>query len=66
MLIRIMSHEDFDPENRAREKEASREADSSDLASGSKSSEQLCKENGLFAFGPGRIRLLLSNSIRLV
>ena len=61
-----MSSDEFNPQNRAYEKEASREADSNDLASGSKSSEQLRVENGCFAFGPSRIRLRLSNSKRLV
>lgn len=35
----------FDPEERAREKQASRDQDDRDLASGAKTREQLCREN---------------------
>jgi len=45
-----MSADDpFDPEIRAAEKRASREADEAALASGAKSREVLRRENGAFA-----------------
>jgi hypothetical protein len=44
----------YDPAERAREKQASRDADARALASGEKSREQLTRENGLFP--PGRVR----------
>jgi hypothetical protein len=48
----------FDPEERAREKQASRDEDARALASGEKSREQLCRENGAFAFPRDRIRIV--------
>jgi hypothetical protein len=42
---------------RSREKQAARDQDAADLASGKKTSEQLRVENGAFAFPPGRIRI---------
>lgn len=45
-----MSNEHYDPERRAREKQASRERDEADLASGRKTREQLRRESGAFAF----------------
>lgn len=42
-----MDPERFDPKERAREKQASRDQDARDLASGKKTREQLCEENGL-------------------
>jgi hypothetical protein len=50
-----MESEPFDPEERAREKQASRDHDARDLASGNKSREQLRRENGHFAFPHVRI-----------
>lgn len=47
----------FDPEQRAREKQASRDEDERALASGQKSREQLKHENGAFAFPRDRLRL---------
>ena len=46
----------FDPAERAREKQASRDADARALASGEKSRAQLKAENGAFAFPRARIR----------
>jgi hypothetical protein len=54
-----MSNEHFDPEQRAREKQASRERDEADLASGRKTREQLRRENGAFAFL--RVRIDFAN-----
>lgn len=56
-----MSNEHFDPEQRAREKQASRERDEADLASGRKTREQLRRENGVFAFP--RVRIDFANII---
>ncbi len=41
--------ETYDPAERAREKQASREQDERDLASGAKTREQLHRENAAFA-----------------
>lgn len=41
---------DFDPSDRAREKQHSREADARAIASGEKSVEQVRRENGIFVF----------------
>src|ERR1700691_2409647 len=49
--------ERFDPEERAREKQRSREEDARALASGEKSPEQLQRENGHFTFANARISL---------
>lgn len=38
----------YDPPERAREKQASRDQDAADLASGKKTREQLRRENGMF------------------
>lgn len=45
----------YDPKERAREKELSRERDQQDLASGRKTQEQLRRENGVFVFPNARI-----------
>jgi hypothetical protein len=47
--------ERFDPKERAREKQRSREEDARALASGEKSPDQLRRENGYFAFPNVRI-----------
>jgi len=47
--------ERFDPKERAREKQLSREEDARALASGEKSREQLQRENGHFVFPNVRI-----------
>jgi hypothetical protein len=47
--------ERFDPKERAREKQRSREEDARALASGEKSREQLQRENGHFVFPNVRI-----------
>ncbi len=49
--------ENFDPEERAREKQRSREDDARALASGEKSREELRRENGHFAFPNVRVSL---------
>jgi hypothetical protein len=49
--------ERLDPQERAREKQRSREMDASALASGKKSREDLRRENGHFAFAKVRIIL---------
>lgn len=46
----------FDPAERAREKQASRDADARALLSGEKTRAQLKAENGAFAFPRARIR----------
>jgi hypothetical protein len=50
-----MDPERFDPKERAREKQLSREEDARALASGEKSREQLQRENGHFVFANVRI-----------
>jgi hypothetical protein len=47
--------ERFDPKERSREKQRSRDDDARALASGEKSREQLQRENGHFAFPKVRI-----------
>jgi hypothetical protein len=47
----------FDPQERAREKQRSREADERSLASGEKSRDELRRENGHFAFRNARVSL---------
>jgi hypothetical protein len=47
--------ERLDPEERAREKQRSREEDARALASGNKSREELRRENGHFAFPNVRV-----------
>jgi len=55
----------FDPAERAREKQASRDRDAADLASGRKSAEQLNRENGgAFAFPRVRIHHKSGGKIR--
>jgi hypothetical protein len=49
--------ERFDPQERAREKQRSRDADSRALASGEKSRDDLRRENGHFAFRNVRVSL---------
>lgn len=48
----------FDPAERAKQKQASRDKDAEDLASGLKSTEDLRKENGKFAFPDAVVDLL--------
>lgn len=48
----------FDPEKRAREKQASREEDARALAAGEISPQALARVNGAFAFPRQRIRIL--------
>jgi hypothetical protein len=43
--------------DRAREKQASRDEDARALASGEKTSDDLCRENGLFAFPEAELDL---------
>jgi hypothetical protein len=45
----------FDPAERAREKQASRDADAQASADGTKTREDLRRENGAFAFPNARI-----------
>jgi hypothetical protein len=52
-----MASESFDPKERAREKQLSRDQDERDLASGTKTREQLRRENGIFVFPDARILL---------
>jgi hypothetical protein len=47
----------FDPQERAREKQLSRDADAHALASGEKSRDELRRENGHFAFRNVRVTL---------
>jgi len=47
----------LDPQDRAREKQQSREDDARALASGEKSAAQLRRENGHFAFPKVRVSL---------
>lgn len=49
--------ERFDPKERTREKQRSREEDARALASGEKSPEELHRENGHFSFPNARISL---------
>jgi hypothetical protein len=49
--------ERFDPKERARDKQHSREEDARALASGEKSREELRRENGHFVFPNARISL---------
>jgi hypothetical protein len=49
--------ERLDPQERAREKQRSREADARALASGEKSREQLQRENGHFSFPNARVSM---------
>jgi hypothetical protein len=51
-------HVPFDPEKRAQEKQASREADARAIASGRKSAEQIREENGAFSFPRDRMRIV--------
>lgn len=46
----------FDPAERALEKERSRQRDAEELANGTKTREQLRRENGAFAFPNVRIQ----------
>jgi hypothetical protein len=50
--------EHLDPQERAREKQRSRDEDARALSSGAKSKEQLRRENGHFAFNKARVSLL--------
>jgi hypothetical protein len=47
--------ERFDPKERAREKQRSRDEDARALASGEKSAQELQRENGHFSFPNARI-----------
>ncbi len=49
--------ERFDPKERAREKQRSREEDARALTSGQKTPEELQRENGHFSFPNARISL---------
>lgn len=49
--------ERLDPEERAREKQRSREEDARAVASGSKSRDELRRENGHFVFRKVRVSL---------
>jgi len=49
----------YDPAERAREKQRSRDEDRRALASGEKSPEELQRENGLFSFEPDEVRISL-------
>ncbi len=62
MLMRLLcvpttTPETFDPTERAREKQASRDEDVQALATGEKTVEQLRKENAAFAFPRSRVRI---------
>ena len=46
----------YDPEERAREKQAARDADAAALASGAKTREQLTRENGILTVDMARPR----------
>jgi hypothetical protein len=52
-----MSADEYNAEQRALEKQRSREADAQALASGEKTRDQLCAENGAFAFPSERVHL---------
>jgi len=52
-----MSEDEYNARQRALEKQRSREADEQALASGEKTREQLCTENGAFAFPGERVHL---------
>lgn len=54
----------YDPAVRAQEKQASREADRIALESGAKTREQLQKENTVFAFPPGTVKIDYSSRKR--
>lgn len=47
----------YDPQERAREKARSRAADAAALAEGTKTREELCRENASFAFPRALVRL---------
>jgi hypothetical protein len=47
----------FDPAERAREKQASRDQDAHDIATGARTVEQVRHDNGAFAFPRERVRL---------
>jgi len=53
-----MEPDRFDAQERAREKQASRDADARALASGEKSRDDLLRENGHFVFPKVRVSLL--------
>jgi hypothetical protein len=58
-ILSVMAKEPerFDPKERAREKQRSREDDARALASGEKSPEELQRENGHFSFPNARVSL---------
>ena len=58
-ILSVMTKEPgrFDPKERAREKQRSREEDARALASGEKSPQELQHENGHFSFPNARISL---------
>lgn len=62
VLFGSMSSDRFDPKERAREKQLSREQDERDLASGAKSREQLVRENSRIVLRSAR--MVLSKSKR--
>ena len=57
-MLLVMPPVVFDPEQRAHEKQASREEDARALESGEVSREDLARANGAFAFPRGRVRIL--------
>ncbi len=58
-ILSVMARdpERFDPKERAREKQRSRDEDARALASGEKSAEQVQRENGHFSFPNARVSL---------
>jgi len=58
LKLPVMPAPAFDPEQRAREKQASREEDARALAAGEMSAQTLARVNGAFAFPRQRIRIL--------
>ncbi len=54
----------FDPAERAREKQASRDEDARAIAAGEKTADQVRRENGAFAFPRDRVRLTWPNDER--
>jgi hypothetical protein len=59
----VQDREPFDPDDRAREKQISREEDARALSSGAKSPAQVRRENGVFAFPNVRVSLRGAKSL---
>jgi hypothetical protein len=57
LSVMVKEPEPFDPKERAREKQRSREEDARALASREKSPEELQRENGHFSFPNARVSL---------